>query len=480
MRKIERLLRGKISREKIVHGTEQFLKGRLMVSRARELINILPEVLGLSGKRTYLILFSNNMEQRPAGGFIGSYGILTLDKGKMVELKVEDVYTADGQLTGHIDPPRPIREYLEQPHWYLRDSNWSPDFLLSAQKAEWFFDKEVGRKADGVFSVDLNAIADLIRVLGPINLPDYQETITGKNLFEKATFYSQENFFPGSTQKIDFLGALSRRLLDKLLMEGTKNSQALFSSLLTSVEEKHLVFFFHDESTENLMSRFNWAGRLAGNPCLGIQDCLEDYLMVVDANLGVNKANVGIAKKVQVETELTGSSLKKTLTLIYQNNNSSESYQKGRYKNYLRVYQPLNTELESISFNGEEKEVVATTSAVNNNSARETLLVEKFSEEGKNSFGFLTEIAPSAKLTIIMKLNTAGITLDQNKNYRFVVQKQLGAQNDEYIFTLIQPEAFMFKDFPKEANLKNNKITIEEKLRGDKIYDFIFQKTGVN
>lgn len=472
-------LKGKINREKIVQRTGQFLKGRLMVSRARELIDILPEVLGLLGKRTYLILFSNNMEQRPAGGFIGSYGILTFDKGKMVELKVEDVYTADGQLTGHIEPPRPIREYLEQPHWYLRDSNWSPDFLLSAQKAEWFLDKEVGRKADGVFSVDLNAIADLVRVVGPINLPDYQETITAKNLFEKATFYSQENFFPGSTQKRDFLGALSRRLLDKLLLEGTKNSPTLLSSLLTSLEEKHLAFFFHDESAENLMSRFNWAGRLSGDPCLEIQDCLGDYLMVVDANLGVNKANVGIAKKIQVEAELTGSSINKTITLIYQNNNSAESFQKGRYKNYLRVYQPLNTQLESISLDGQEREIISTTSATIKNSSREALLVDK-SSEGKNSFGFLTEIAPGVKLTIVMKLNTGGITLDQNKNYRLVVQKQLGAQNEDYFLAILPPRDFVIESIPKEVNIKDNKIMIEERLLGDRVFNFNFQKQETN
>ena len=467
-------LKGRVSPQKIDQSLSEFLKTRLLVSRARELIDVLPEVIGLTGKRSYLVLFANNMEQRPGGGFLGSYGILTFDKGKMVELKVEDIYSADGQLTGHVDPPLPIRDYLEQPHWYLRDSNWSPDFLISAQKAEWFLEKEIGRKTDGVLQVDLNGIADLINIVGPINLPDYQETITGKNLFEKATFHSQENFFPGSTQKKDFLGALSRRLLDKLLLEGTQNGQKLFTSLLTSIEKKHVVFYFNNEAIQNLISRFNWGGRIAGDTCNEEKDCVPDYLMVVDANLGVNKANVAVAKRVSQQIVFENSTINKIVSLVYQNNNSVDSFQKGRYKNYLRVYQPLNTELESIVIDSQEREVVSTISATIKNSTRAPLLVDRSIEEGKNSFGFLTEIAPGAKMNIILKFKTYNTSFDQNKYYRLVWQKQLGSQEEEYNLELTPPQGFKPDRLVEGAVIKENKIILQQNLDKDRAFNFKF------
>ena len=44
-------------------------------------LQILPEAIGLYGKRTFLLVFQNNMEIRPTGGFIGSYGLVTLEDG---------------------------------------------------------------------------------------------------------------------------------------------------------------------------------------------------------------------------------------------------------------------------------------------------------------------------------------------------------------------------------------------------------------
>ena len=68
--------------------------------------------------------------------------------------QIQDVHVVDGQLKGHVDPPTPIKELLEQEHWYLRDSNWNPDFTISGEKAAWFYEKETGLKVDGVIAVD--------------------------------------------------------------------------------------------------------------------------------------------------------------------------------------------------------------------------------------------------------------------------------------------------------------------------------------
>src|SRR3989338_4365332 len=57
-----------------------------------------------TGKKTYLVLFQNNLEIRPTGGFIGSYGLLTIEDGHVSDFRIFDVYQADGQLKGHVEP----------------------------------------------------------------------------------------------------------------------------------------------------------------------------------------------------------------------------------------------------------------------------------------------------------------------------------------------------------------------------------------
>ena len=120
-----------------------------LIVQARKGIEIFPWLIGQDQKRTYLVLLQNNNELRPTGGFIGSFAFLTFDKGKFVDFEVQDVYWADGQLKGHVEPPSELKKYLGEANWYLRDSNWDPDFPTSAVKAQWFLEKETGRVVDG-------------------------------------------------------------------------------------------------------------------------------------------------------------------------------------------------------------------------------------------------------------------------------------------------------------------------------------------
>jgi hypothetical protein len=67
-----------------------------------ETIDVLPDFLGVGNeKKDYLVLLQNEMELRATGGFIGSYGILSFQNGRLMGFDIKDVYEADGQLKGH-------------------------------------------------------------------------------------------------------------------------------------------------------------------------------------------------------------------------------------------------------------------------------------------------------------------------------------------------------------------------------------------
>jgi hypothetical protein len=89
-----------------------------------ETIDILPEFLGADGKRKeYLVLLQNEMELRAGGGFIGSFGVLSFNDGKLIGFDIQDVYEVDGQLKGHVEPPEEIKTYLGEAGWFMRDAN---------------------------------------------------------------------------------------------------------------------------------------------------------------------------------------------------------------------------------------------------------------------------------------------------------------------------------------------------------------------
>src|SRR3989339_224407 len=58
---------------------------------------ILKQALGLSKPKTYLLLFLNNTELRPGGGFIGVYATVRMDKGQTEILALEGTEKIDSR-----------------------------------------------------------------------------------------------------------------------------------------------------------------------------------------------------------------------------------------------------------------------------------------------------------------------------------------------------------------------------------------------
>src|SRR6185369_13611221 len=118
------------------------------------------------------------------GGYLHAVALLTVENGVLIDSQVYDVNTLDNMFQGLIQPPPEIQAYLGQNRWYLHDANWSPNFPQSAQQASVFVEKTLGRKPDVVVALNLYVLQDLLHNLGSVELPEYNEVITDKNLFE--------------------------------------------------------------------------------------------------------------------------------------------------------------------------------------------------------------------------------------------------------------------------------------------------------
>ncbi len=87
-----------------------------------------PGLLGADKPVAYLILAQNNHELRATGGFISGAGLIRIDKGNIVELKLTDSYAIDDLSQPHPAPPAALASQMGAQILLLRDSNWSPDF----------------------------------------------------------------------------------------------------------------------------------------------------------------------------------------------------------------------------------------------------------------------------------------------------------------------------------------------------------------
>jgi hypothetical protein len=320
-----------------------------------KLLSLFISLAGFKDPRTYLVLLQNSQELRPTGGFIGSVAIASFADGRLTNLDVQDVYTFDGQLKGHVDPPIPIRELLGEEHWYLRDSNWDPDFKEAGAKAAWFYEKETGTTVNGVIGISTPFIMDILTATGPIELTDYKDRITADNFYGKSTYYTQNDFFPGSTQKKDFLGSLSRALLTQITTGKNVNMTKLFTAITTALSAHDIITEFPDPTLESLVEHYGWAGRVPPDVgCIGtdVPSCVFDPFITVEANLGVNKVNYFVTRKrTRTITIHDDGTRTESETIIIRNGSGSTDINLP-YRMYMRFILPEGSSVDTITLDG--------------------------------------------------------------------------------------------------------------------------------
>jgi hypothetical protein len=382
---------------------------------SRSFARQLPSILGEGSPQSYLLLLQNNMELRATGGFIGSFAIVNMDGGRLTDINVSDVYSADGQLKGHVEPPAPIKNYLGQAGWYLRDSNWDPDFPSSATKAEWFLEKEIGTSVSGVIAVDLEVAKSILKVTGPIKLADYNLTVDDSNLYERTQAEVENDFFPGSSQKSGFLTELTRELLNRVADSQQDEELAYFKSLYNNFQEKHIQVFLHNKDAQKFMSALGYDGAVVEPSCDG--NCYADWMGIVDSNIGVNKSNLFIKRDVQLGVSFSAGSITRNLTINYENTATPALGDKARYKTYTRVLVPVDAVIQR--------------GGVVSYGQVSPVQIDRQDLEGRSEIGILLELMPGEKKSIQLNWSTVG-NLDFNSKgeYHLYIRKQAGTLAD--------------------------------------------------
>lgn len=438
-------------------------------------IDFWPDIFGFNGQKTYLLLFQNNMELRPGGGFIGSYGILTLDKGKIQNFKIYDVYDADGQLKAHVEPPFPIRRHLPSVHWYLRDSNFNIDFSKGAVASAIFLNSEMHQPVDGVIGVDLSFIKNLLLIAGPVIVSDYRETVSADNFYQITQSHVEKDFFPGSTQKKDFL----RSFYNSLQLSLNENKQisylSLFNTLANSIYEKHVLFAFNNPNKQALFAVNGWSSALIDDR-KNKDDSINDFIGINEANLGANKVNYFITRSLSQKVNiLDDGTVSEDLTIAIKNTAEKNTSTKGNYKNYLRIIVPFNTELKKIIIDAKEQKII--------NAVVDPAVYEKKNfippvglevykeEQGKNTiYGFLVNLDAQDLRTIQIQYNLdEKLDLSSKQtNYSLKIFKQPGVDLFPYEFSLHYPESIGIVKSSEDIKNQEGKSIFSSQITRDR------------
>lgn len=429
-----------VNKQKIDGQLRQLAKLRFLARTGREIGPVIPEVLG-SRKKTYLLVFQNSAELRATGGFIGSYAIVHLDGGRLLDYKINDIYSSDGQLKGRVAPPDEILHYLGQPSWFMRDANFSPDFPLSAKRLAWFLEKETGQSVDGVIGINVSAVEKILRATGPVSVNSSNEPITANNFFQKAEYASEINFFPGSTQKRDFLGEVAEAILARIVNEQRISYTGLAGGLADALLEKDIMFYFNSGIAQKAVEESGFSGSIVPDQCAFLGNCL----MLVEDNFGANKANFFIRKNLTVESTLDkGGGVVNSLTMEFENQSPNDSWPGGKYKNYLRILIPERARFLEMNLGDDRRASVSSVLTADVlakvspkdflvfASKEQVLTTKGASISGMKSFGVLVEIP---------------VKTTKRVTFKYALDEQLDFQkkSDRFEFSILKQSGSLFK-----------------------------------
>ncbi len=441
-------------------------------AKALSLITIMPSLLGYDSEKEYLILFMNNAELRPTGGFIGSVGRLIMKNGKIKEFVIQDVYDLDGQLTRHFEPHYIVRRNL-QPHLYLRDSNFDLDFQRSASLSAMIYNLESGNTPDGVVAVDFNFIKKILEITGPIELKDYNKIVNADNSLDFLQETIEDKFFPGSTQKKDVLNALFK----SITLSFENHPEYLVSIALALpelLEEKHILLSYQNNNIQSLLSALNFGGEIKIQDESN-KDIIYDILGFNEANIGVNKVNKDISRSIFYQADLTSRLSKAKISF----RNESE---KNDYKTYLRLIAPKNSTLIKIRIDGEEVETIDAVTdpriyeAANFSPDRNVLEVDRENDYSKTIFGTVVEVKKNTIMSIEFEYTNPTLFLENTKDsYRLSAIKQPGTNSTPVVFNVLFSKDFSAKG-EGIGSFGDGNIKIENDLRTDLNYKISFTK----
>ena len=402
---------GKEIRSKITAIKSTVSESAQLLTQAKPLIKLLPDLLGNPNAKTYMILFQNDAELRPTGGFMTAYAFMKVTKGKIDLLSSYDIYDLDARFNKRVPAPDAIKKYLNETYLNLRNSNMSPDFKVSMDTFSKYYNDIPGMiRPDGIIAIDTQLPVEILKVIGPIGVGGWGNFSANNDprCDCPQVVYALEEIADRPTNKIvtgrkAVLGPLMHSMMANAMGSPKHLWPKLLNVAFDAIKQKHLLFYFFEEKTQIVAEDFNAAGR--------ITPTAYDYLHINDANLGGAKTDMFITREVEQEITVEGSTVTKTVSISYHNpykgsNCNLEAGQlclNGTYRDYIRLLVPKGSTLISV-VGSEVKEIVS-------------------EDLDKTVFEAFFTMRPESQSKIVFKYTLPAMDLT---TYRLLLQKQPG------------------------------------------------------
>ena len=318
---------------------------------------IAPIILGQSTPRHYLLVVQNPAELRGTGGLVGSWGILTVDNGKVHLESIERTTTLNRLANGrklHASDEYKNRYARFDPATNFQNANITPDFPTAAAVMADLFQQSLKTQVDGVIAVDPQGLAALLELTGPVRVADWPTPITSANVID-VTLRDAYSVFAKTPDRADFLGDVARAAVDKATAGDLGSLQKLSQVLGKAAHQGHFSLWFPTAAEQQVVDDAGISGRMPV--------ATGDSLHVSNTNAGGNKLDYYLQRSIDYSVtvspaaDLTKAVTQGTVTVELNNtappsglpeiaagpfDGQTDRFSYGQNRTFVSVFSPLD------------------------------------------------------------------------------------------------------------------------------------------
>ncbi len=313
---------------------------KITLTNFSNLADFFTNVLGQKDKKRYLIALQNNSELRPSGGFLGSFVVIDVYKGRITKLQVPSTgsYMLQGSIEKNLKPPQPLT--LVAKRWEFQDSNWSADFPTSAKMMQTLYSLGSGSSVDGIIAINLNVVEKLLKILGPIQMNKYNKTLTYKNFWLEIQKAVELEYDKDINKPKQIISDLTPIFIDRILKSDPEKFILILSLIDESLQSRDIQMYFNDSVAQKYVENYGWSGTIKKN-------IIGDYFYINVANIAGGKTDRVIEQKIFFNSEIqkNGEIINTIRIQRRHNGKPGQDFTGVRNVAYLRFYVPKGSTL---------------------------------------------------------------------------------------------------------------------------------------
>lgn len=400
---------------------------------------VLPLLTGVEGERSYGVLLLNEGELRAGGGVVLALGLLEFREGKLINTNAQPVIAGDIPQPS-IVAPKDVAADLGLANITLSSIAYDADFPIVASQAMALLRSKLSKNLDGLVALNIQGLSRLLDSVGGVSIDG--KSITGANLMEYL-FGGRPSFDP--TRASAVMGETLKKTF--FLSEGWGDRIGVLGA---SLEEGDIRIYVVDRQTSGYLSAEGWSGLVPRAREVKNGE-VEDFVEIVESNIGGNLANLSVLRDISVN-----GSLDKDLTLSHKIDVKYKGDAISVYKARVKVYLPAGSILNKASFGVEDI----------------TSKVVTYSDYGRVVVSLpLTLLAGEEKLlSLSYRKSTPVEFLDNTLQVNVLVAKQSGYGKPGLRYSLVLGEGYKFSSVPEGASVTKGRIEINTVLDKDKSF----------